>query len=87
MKKSLKSHLKKWKLGDYLRQFSIVVGGVLLTLWLTGRITDAARQREVRQAMQLVVIELNNNLDMIRGYSRIYADEKRMALNLQAEAF
>ena len=35
MKKSLKKQLKKWNIGDYVRQFSIVTGGVLLTLWLT----------------------------------------------------
>lgn len=87
MKKKLKSQLKKWKIGDYVRQFSIVMGGVLLTLWLTGRITDAARQREVRQAMQLVAIELNNNLEMVRDYSQIFTNEKRMALNLKTEGF
>ena len=35
MKKPLKKRIKKWKIGDYARQFSIVTGGVLLTLWLT----------------------------------------------------
>ena len=54
MKKSLKKQLKKWNIGDYVRQFSIVTGGVLLTLWLTAKIADSAKQREVRQAMQLV---------------------------------
>lgn len=48
MKKSLKKRFKKWNIGDYVRQFSIVTGGVLLTLWLTARITDSARQKEVR---------------------------------------
>lgn len=45
MKKPLKKRIKKWKIGDYARQFSIVTGGVLLTLWLTARITEAAKQR------------------------------------------
>ena len=58
MKKSLKNRFKKWNIGDYVRQFSIVTGGVLLTLWLTAKIADSAKQREVRQAMQLVALEL-----------------------------
>ena len=48
MKKSLKNRFKKWNIGDYVRQFSIVTGGVLLTLWLTAKIADSAKQREVR---------------------------------------
>ena len=50
MKKSLKKQLKKWNIGDYVRQFSIVTGGVLLTLWLTAKIADSAKQRELRPA-------------------------------------
>ena len=53
MKKSLKNRFKKWNIGDYVRQFSIVTGGVLLTLWLTAKIADSAKQREVRQASSL----------------------------------
>ena len=53
MKKPLKKRIKKWKIGDYARQFSIVTGGVLLTLWLTARITEAAKQREDRKSTRL----------------------------------
>ena len=83
MKKSLKKRFKNWKIGDYVRQFSIVTGGVLLTLWLTARITDSARQREVRQAMQLVTLELHDNLQVIRNYKWMYNDEKRVAYRLK----
>ena len=33
MKKPLKKRIKKWKIGDYARQFSIVTGGVLRALF------------------------------------------------------
>ncbi len=87
MKKSLKKRLKNWNVGDYVRQFSIVTGGVLLTLWLTARITDSARQREVRQAMQLVTLELRDNLQVIRDYKWMYNDEKRVAYRLKEQDF
>lgn len=87
MKKSLKKRLKNWNIGDYVRQFSIVTGGVLLTLWLTARITDSARQKEVRQAMQLVVLELRDNLQVIQDYKWMYNDEKRVAYRLKEQDF
>ena len=83
MKKSLKKRFKNWHLGDYVRQFSIVTGGVLLTLWLTAKIADSAKQREVRQAMQLVVLELRDNLQVIQDYKWMYNDEKRIAYRLK----
>lgn len=52
-------------------------GGVLLTLWLTAKIADSAKQREVRQAMQLVALELRDNLQVIQDYKWMYNDEKR----------
>ena len=77
MKKPLKKRIKKWKIGDYARQFSIVTGGVLLTLWLTARITEAAKQREVRQAMQLVASELHDNLQVVRDYRYTYGKRRQ----------
>lgn len=82
MKKPLKKRIKKWKIGDYARQFSIVTGGVLLTLWLTARITEAAKQQEVRQAMQLVASELHDNLQVVRDYKYTYSKDKWVARRL-----
>ena len=74
-------------IGDYVRQFSIVTGGVLLTLWLTAKIADSAKQREVRQAMQLVALELRDNLQVIQDYKWMYNDEKRVAYRLKEHDF
>lgn len=79
MKYSLKKLLKNWKIGDYVRQFSIVTGGVLLTLWLTTKIADASKQKEVRQAMQLVTLELRDNVQIIKSYRNMYNEEARIA--------
>lgn len=85
--KSLKKRIGRWRIGDYLRQFSIVTGGVLLTLWLTARITDSAKQREVSQTMQLITLELRDNLRIIRWYEARYNDEKRAAEQLQRNGY
>lgn len=87
MKKNLKTRIKKWKIGDYVRQFSIVAGGVLLTLWLTDYIAEASKQREVRQAMQLVTLELRDNLRTIQNYKDIFETEQRIAVRLQEDGF
>lgn len=87
LKKSVRKRIRSWKVGDYIRQFSIVTGGVLLTLWLTGRITESSKQREVRQALQLVELELQDNLQVIRDYKWIYNDEKRVAYRLKERDF
>lgn len=87
MKKSFKKRLKGWKIGDYVRQFSIVTGGVLLTLWLTTKITDAAKQREVRQALHLVSFELNENQNVIANYKQRYNEDKWIAQRLMDADF
>lgn len=87
LRKVLKRSVKKWKIGDYLRQFSIVTGGVLLTLWLSSLITAQAKQREVRQAMQLVTLELRNNVQIIHDYEWLYNDEMRVARIMQERKF
>lgn len=87
MKRSLKKQLKRWKIGDYVRQFSIVTGGVLLTLWLTARIAETAKQREVRQAMQLVALELYGNAEIIRMYGNLYEEEARIARRIMEKEF
>lgn len=87
MKKQFKKRLKKWQLGDYIRQFSIVTGGVLLTLWLTTKISDSSKQREVRQAMQLISLELRDNVRIIRNYGTIYREEARIAGQIMEKEF
>lgn len=60
---------------------------MLLTLWMTSKIADSAKQKEVRRAMQLVALELRNNLQTVHDYATIYTNEKRIALHLQESEF
>lgn len=59
--KKLKAIIKGWRMGDYLRQFSIVAAGVIVTFWGSDRITEYSRQKEVRATMQLVIGELKES--------------------------
>ena len=54
----LNHKIKSWRIGDYFRQFSIVAAGIIVTFWGNDRITENARQKEVRATMQLVTEEL-----------------------------
>lgn len=87
VKKALGKRLKSWNIGEYIRQFSIVTGGVLLTLWLSARIAEASKQREVRQAMQLVALELHDNVRIIQNYGFIYREEARIARQIMEKEF
>lgn len=85
--KTARKRIKKWKIGDYIRQFSIVTGGVLLTLWLTTKIADSAMQKEVREAMQLVALELRDNVNILRSYESLYNEQARIARQVTAAEY
>ena len=87
MKKTLKKRLKNWKIGDYVRQFSIVTGGVLLTLWLSDQMSEFSKQKDIRTAMRLISSELQDDLEIIRDYEWLYNEEKRVARRLQETNF
>ncbi len=58
---TIKSIVKSYRLGSYLREFSIVAGGVLFTFWGSNMINENARQKEVHETMLLVIKELKYN--------------------------
>ena len=62
---------------------------MLLTLWLTAKIADSAKQREVRQAMQFVALELRDNLQVIQDYKWMYNASKKVRnwLGMSPRAF
>ena len=85
----LNHKIKSWRIGDYFRQFSIVAAGIIVTFWGNDRITENARQKEVRATMQLITEELEYNmdefsyrtdaLDVLKGSSLMqYIPDKRM---------
>ena len=57
----VKTTVKSWRVGDYIRQFSIVVAGIIVTFLGSDLITEHTRQKEVRATMLLVAEELKYN--------------------------
>ncbi len=65
-----KTVVKGWRMGDYLRQLSIVVVGIVISFWGSDLITDHVHQKEVRSTMQLVIEELRRNRDELKMYKQ-----------------
>lgn len=72
---SIKSTIKKYRLGNYLREFSIVTGGVLVTFLGSGWISENTRQKEVNETMLLIAKELSDNQKSLRSIKRLTDDE------------
>lgn len=57
----VKTTIKSWRMGDYIRQTSIVVIGVLITFGGSGLITRCSEQKDIKATMLLIKDELANN--------------------------
>lgn len=79
----IKTTIKGWKLGDYFRQFSIVAAGIIVTFWGSDRITENARQKEVRATMQLVADELEYNKGELLETEYLLKQDMHMSLLLK----
>lgn len=56
-----------WTWRDYALQLSVVITGIVVTFAGSGLISRWVGQRQVRTVMQLVVSELEQNREMLRG--------------------
>ena len=75
----LNHKIKSWRIGDYFRQFSIVAAGIIVTFWGNDRITENARQKEVRATMQLVTEELEYNRQELRNIKHLLDIDRNMS--------
>ena len=79
----LKAIVRGYKMGDYLRQFSIVVGGIIVTFWGSDLIAEHARQKEVRSTMQLVAEELQHSREALEDVRNLADKDVRMSTLLK----
>lgn len=56
----------EWRLGDYFRQLSIVILGIVVTFMASDAISEYSKSRELKKAMQLVREELRLNRENVR---------------------
>lgn len=81
--KRIKDILLSWRIGDYLRQFSIVAAGVIVTFWGSDLISQHATQKEIRSVMLLIVQELQANQAELRQIKADIDGDVRMSLLLR----
>lgn len=67
----VKETVKGWQVGDYIRQTSIVVIGVLITFVGSDLITRCSEQKDIKSTMLLIRDELANNR---KNFDEITAD-------------
>lgn len=73
--KKLFNSLKSWRIGDYIRQFSIVAAGVIVTFMGSDLISNHNQQKEVASVMQFIKSELEQNKkDVENLYVRVSLD-------------
>lgn len=62
----VKTTVKDWQVGDYIRQTSIVVIGVLITFAGSELVTQNSERKDIQATMSLIRDELKSNREIIR---------------------
>ena len=78
----VKTTVKSWRVGDYIRQFSIVVAGIIVTFLGSDLITEHTRQKEVRATMLLVAEELEYNRGELHRIKKLTLSLKKLLLKI-----
>lgn len=74
-KTSLHETLQSLKPGKYLRELSIVIAGVFITLAGTDFINDTSQKKQIKESMLMIKMELEENLKSISYAETQYLDE------------
>lgn len=62
----VKTTVKDWQVGDYIRQTSIVVIGVLITFAGSELVTQNSERKDIQATMSLIRDELKSNRENYR---------------------
>ncbi|HCO68448.1 MAG TPA: hypothetical protein DIT04_11925 [Dysgonomonas sp.] len=78
----ISEQIRKMKPGNYLRELSIVIIGVAITLFASDRISSYNEQRDMHQQLDLVYEELSSNLvqldEVVDYYNNLAVQRKHM---------
>lgn len=74
----MKIDLKKWRIGDYIRQLSVVVIGVAITFWGSSFLNNKAEKATLRKNLIAVKAELQHNMYDIDVKLKLYKEESHM---------
>lgn len=67
--------LCNWKLGNYFRELSVVVVGVFITLAATNFISETSQEKQIKESMLMIKMELTENLKEINKAETAYLRE------------
>lgn len=83
MKKKIKKTLTNWRVGNYIRQLSVVTLGIIITFMGSDLISERNTQKRLKTALQLVKSELILTRDAIESMKSQYDQEAAVGLYLQ----
>ena len=75
---------QKFKIGRYISELSIVILGVLISLFLNGKITERNERKDLKLQLLAVQAELEDNLKFIEAFVRHYEQVNLTRKNVQA---
>lgn len=80
--KKIKATIKSWKPGDYVRQISVVVIGILITFAGSNLITNCSEKRDIQAIMLLIRDEMRNNRDIYQSSISEFTNDERISAML-----
>ncbi len=78
----VKTTVKGWKVGDYIRQTSIVVIGVVITFAGSDMISKCSEEKEIRSTMSLIRNELKRNRANFNYIVEEFSGDERLSVLL-----
>ncbi|MCC8154065.1 MAG: hypothetical protein LIP01_07545, partial [Tannerellaceae bacterium] len=54
------------------RELSVVIIGIFITLFITDRMNNFSKQREIRESVYFIRMELANNLSQLKDVQEMY---------------
>lgn len=69
--KSIKKRLKSWEIGNYIRQLSIVVMGIVITFIGSDLFSGCTKKKEIKSVMNLIKNELRDNQQQLKNIKKV----------------
>jgi len=74
--------LEKLKIGNYLRELSVVIIGVAVTLYATNEIGSYKEKKDLEFQLNAIYTELEDNLDRLHQIDTLYYNQSRLRVHL-----
>lgn len=84
---TVKASVRKWRIGEYIRQLSVVILGIVVTFVGGDIINKHSKHKEINAVMQLIKAELKSNQKILRGTQRMAEMEVKICEMLAAQKF